>query len=230
MSTPFIRSLRDGYGDLEAHDVTDALIAWQPALEDYFSGLTRGFTHVNEWLEDYLSVCRWLPHDDPFTPELQGNLQRLAEITTHPEPLAIQLACTCAHLLRTRGEVSASDAAFTMIKASFPDSAAPTHSWVDSMLDAAEPITSSLLDTCAQLLEVALTNQYPDQERSALEWQLQAVRADQHQSQLLDGFVGSRWPYFEVFAWPTPIHLHQLDPTLEDNFAFRWAEFFPGDE
>ena len=125
----------------------------------------------------------------------------------------------------TRRWAAASEAAYAMICASFPDRAQVVVRWVDSRLDAADPIKLKLLEECAALVASAKGRKVVDGEAFELDWVLQGLAADIHQARQLDGHVGCRWPYFEVFHWPAVLALYAAAPDVEDAFWLRWGEF-----
>lgn len=235
------QQLREGYALVDLSSVGDAMEVWLEVWREVLM-LTRpgerltlqvlstrvGLDEiVPNWFDDMLEVGRWLLQEEH--PAVYASFETLLgtfseRFDSEPTSRVIAVACTCADLLRSRGEVVASEAAYAMIRASFPHHGQVVTALVDSRLDATEEIKEELLLSCEQLVLGALMMEMVDTQAHDLSLLLQSLRADLHQARRFDSHIGCRWPLFEVYFWPAAIALYKADPSVEDAFSARWSE------
>jgi hypothetical protein len=237
-----VGQLREGYAHVDLISVGEAIELWLEAWRELLGQVQPGerltLQALSErvglddvlpnWFDDMLQVGRWLLEAEQ--PAVYASFERLLSTFSErfdeePTGRVISVACTCADLLRSRGETEASEAAYAMIRASFPHHGQVVTALVDSRLDAVEQIDIPLLESCERLVLGGLMTEMVDTNNHNLSWLLQSLRADLHQARAFGGHIGCRWPLFEVCNWPAPIALYKADPYKKDAFNADWGEF-----
>ncbi len=233
--------LRQGYADLHGYNPQDTVEVWleqwrelaDPTLADADTlaelGERVGLPGlIGPWFDNLVEIGRWV--DPARAPEVFASFERMLQrfegrFTREPERRILAVRATAADLLRVVGDDRGCERLYGQLRDTFPRSARPIIALVDSRLDFGVAGTTLRQDLqgCEKLLARALYGDLDDIEEAGVRNYLESVQMDLAH---VERFKVERWlrqPNFEVWAWPAPTALWELDPELFDDFYEGWS-------
>ena len=236
--------IRQGYAELHSHEPHEAVAIWLRAWRELAEP---GLAHVDTlaelgeavglagiiapWFDNLVEVGRWI--DPRRAPETFAVFEQLlhrfeGRFAREPWPRTMTVRATSADLLRAVGDHRGAERGYAELARCWPRSARPVLALTDSLLDfgGGRDDLRHDLERCVKLLNNALQRNCEDAEELGLRHHLEAAQMDLER---VARFGDKSWiamPNFEVWAWPAPAALFELDPDLYDEFHERWVEFF----